>query len=134
MNWPVLIGLVVIFGLTAWIDNRQIVEIRPYTQSRRPSLGNMKQYKLTAWPDLTPRFQSTAMRRVVSELSQRFVSVRDLARSSGAAGRDIEELVAKLDKDGMLMTRATPQSVNQAGAWRQWWPVAAVRGMVREWR
>jgi predicted Rossmann fold nucleotide-binding protein DprA/Smf involved in DNA uptake len=94
----------------------------------------MKQYKLTAWPDLTPRFQSTAMRRVVSELSQRFVSVRDLARSSGAAGRDIEELVAKLEKDGMLMTRATPQSVNQSGAWRQWWPVAAVRGMVREWR
>ena len=45
----------------------------------------MKQYKLTAWPDLSPRFQTTAMRRVVSELSQRFVSVRDLARSSGAA-------------------------------------------------
>ena len=69
----------------------------------------MKQYKLTAWPDLPPRFQKTTMRRVVSELSQRFVSVRDLARSSGAAARDIEELVAKLDKDGMLMTRATPQ-------------------------
>ncbi len=94
----------------------------------------MKQYKLTAWPDLPPRFQKTTMRRVVSELSQRFVSVRDLARSSGAAARDIEELVAKLDKDGMLMTRATPQSVNQAGAWRQWWPVVAVRGMVRDWR
>ena len=94
----------------------------------------MKQYKLTAWPDLTPRFQSTAMRRVVSELSQRFVSVRDLARSSGAAGRDIEELISKLEKDGMLMTRAMPQSVNQTGSWQHWWPVAAVRGMVREWR
>jgi hypothetical protein len=93
----------------------------------------MKQYKLTAWPDLTPRFQTTAMRRVVSELSQRFVSVRDLARSSGAAGRDIEELISRLDKDGMLMSRAEP-AANQTGAWRQWWPVAAVRGMVREWR
>jgi hypothetical protein len=94
----------------------------------------MKQYKLTAWPDLGPRFQNTAMRRVVSELTQRFASVRDLARSSGAPGRDIESLIAKLEKDGMLMARATPQSVGQPSAWRQWWPVAAVRGMVRDWR
>ena len=94
----------------------------------------MKQYKLTAWPDLSPRFQKTTMRRVVSELSQRFVSVRDLARSSGASARDIEELIGKLEKDGMLMTRATPQSVGQSGSWQQWWPVAAVRGMVRDWR
>jgi hypothetical protein len=70
----------------------------------------------------------------VSELSQRFVSVRDLARSSGAPAREIEELVAKLARDGMLMTRATPQAVNRSGSWQQWWPVAAVRGMVREWR
>jgi len=94
----------------------------------------MKQYKLTAWPDLPPRFQKTTMRRVVSELSQRFVSVRDLSRSSGAAARDIEELISTLEKDGMLMTRTAPQSVNQPGAWLQWWPVAAVRGMVRDWR
>ena len=70
----------------------------------------MKQYKLTAWPELPPRFQKTTMRRVVSELSQRFVSVRDLARSSGASARDIEELISTLEKDGMLMTRATPVS------------------------
>jgi hypothetical protein len=95
----------------------------------------MKQYKLTAWPDLSPRFQKTTMRRVVSELSQRFVSTRDLARSSGATTRDVEELIAKLDKDGMLMTRDAPQSVNQSStAWREWWPVVAVRGMVRTWR
>ena len=95
----------------------------------------MKQYKLTAWPDLAPRFQKTTMRRVVSELSQRFVSVRDLARSSGASAREVEELIVKLEKDGMLMTRATPQAVGQSGGgWNQWWPVAAVRDMVRDWR
>ena len=94
----------------------------------------MKQYKLTAWPELPARFQNTAMRRVVSELSQRFVSVRDVARSSGASARDVEELLGKLEKDGMIMTRATPQSVGQAGGWHQWWPVAAVKGMVRDWR
>jgi hypothetical protein len=94
----------------------------------------MKQYKLTAWPDLSPRFQKTTMRRVVSELSQRFVSTRDLARSSGASPRDVEELIAKLDKDGMLMTRDAPLSVSSSIAWREWWPVVAVRGMVRTWR
>jgi len=93
----------------------------------------MKQYKLTAWPELPARFQKTTMRRVVSELSQRFVSVRDLARSSGAGARDIEELLSTLEKDGMLMTRAAPQTVSQSGSWHQWWPVAAVRGMVRDW-
>ena len=97
--------------------------------------GIMKQYKLTAWPDLPPRFQKTTMRRVVSELSQRFASVRDLARSSGASARDIEELIAALEKDGMLMTRPMPQAASQSGgSWDQWWPVAAVRSMVRDWR
>ena len=93
----------------------------------------MKQYKLTAWPDLPARFQKTTMRRVVSELSQRFVSVRDLARSSGASSRDVEELLFTLDKAGMLMSRAAPASA-QSRPWAQWWPVAAVRGMVRDWR
>ena len=74
------------------------------------------------------------MRRVVSELTQRFVSTRDLARSSGASPRDIEELIAKLNKDGMLMTRDAPQSVKASTNWREWWPVAAFRGLVRDWR
>jgi len=94
----------------------------------------MKQYKLTAWPDLSPRFQKTTMRRVVSELSQRFLSTRDLARSSGASPREVEELIARLDKDGMLMTRDAPVSVNSSTVWREWWPIVAVRGMVRAWR
>jgi hypothetical protein len=94
----------------------------------------MKQYKLTAWPDLPPRFQKTPMRRVVSELSQRFCSTRDLARSSGSTARDVEELIAHLEKDGMLMTREAPQTAHQSMAWREWWPVVAVRGMVRAWR
>jgi predicted transcriptional regulator YheO len=94
----------------------------------------MKQYKLTAWPELSPRFQKTTMRRVVSELSQRFVSARDLARSSGASIREVEELVEKLAKDGMLMTREAPQSVAGSQSWRDWGPVAAALELVRAWR
>ena len=91
----------------------------------------MKQYKLTAWPDLPPRFKSTAMRRVVSELTQRFASARDLSRSSGAPQRDIEALIELLISEGMLMARDAPQSVTGAQGWRDWWPVAALIGAVR---
>ena len=98
------------------------------------TLGIMKQYKLTAWPELPARFQKTPMRRVVSELSQRFASTRDLTRSSGASSREVEDLIATLEKAGILMSRAAPQSVGPSGAWRQWWPVVAVVGMVRTWR
>jgi hypothetical protein len=94
----------------------------------------MKQYKLTAWPELPPRFQKTTMRRVVSELSQRFVSARDLARSSGAPTREVDDLVEMLMKHGMLMTRDAPQSVSGSQSWRDWGPVAALIGAVRAWR
>ncbi len=91
----------------------------------------MKQYKLTAWPELSPRFQKTTMRRAVSELTQRFASTRDLARSCGASPREVEELIAKLTKDGMLMSREAPLSVNTSSSWREWWPVAVFRGLLR---
>jgi hypothetical protein len=91
----------------------------------------MKQYKLTGWPELSPRFQKTTMRRIVSELSQRFASTRDLARNSGATPREVEELIARLNRDGMLMTRDAPQSVKTPMRWRDWWPLAALRDLVR---
>jgi hypothetical protein len=94
----------------------------------------MKQYKLTGWPELSPRFQTTAMRRVVSEMSQRFVSPRDLARSSGASTREVEELIARLSKADMLMVRDAPHRLRTQTPWRQWTPVLAVRVLVRTLR
>jgi hypothetical protein len=94
----------------------------------------MKQYKLTAWPELPSRFQNTAMRRIVSELSQRFVSARDLARSSGASPREVEELIARLAKNNMLMVRDAPHALRPHTPWREWTPVIALRGLVRTLR
>jgi hypothetical protein len=95
----------------------------------------MKQYKLTAWPDLPPKLQKTTCRRVVSELSQRFVSARDLARSSGASAREIDELVEWLRSQGLLMMRDAPQAVKAGGGrWRDWGVIAIFRGLVRAWR
>jgi hypothetical protein len=97
----------------------------------RNSLGLMKQYKLTAWPDLPSRYRSTAMRRVVSEMTQRFATPRDLARKCGASTREIEELLSTLTKDGVLMSREAPRTLRPNTPWREWTPVAVVRGLVR---
>jgi len=94
----------------------------------------MKQYKLTAWPDLPPRFQNTAMRRVVSEMSQRFSSARELSRSSGASLREIEELIGRLAKHDMLMVREMPHALRPNTPWRQWTPILALRGLVKTLR
>ena len=96
----------------------------------------MKQYKLTAWPDLPARLQNTTSRRVVSELSQRFVSVRDVARSCGASTRDVDDLIHWLKDQGLLMTRDAPQAVKSAviGARRDNGLLATFRGLVRAWR
>ena len=94
----------------------------------------MKQYKLTAWPDLPPRFQNTAMRRVVSEMSKRFASARELARSSGASTREVEELIARLGRQNMLMVREMPHALRPHTPWRQWMPVIALRGLVKTLR
>jgi hypothetical protein len=94
----------------------------------------MKQYKLTAWPELPPRFKNTTMRRVVSEMSQRFASARELARSSGASSRDVEELIAHLAKNNMLMMREMPHALRPHTPWRQWTAVIALRGLVKTLR
>jgi len=94
----------------------------------------MKQYKLTAWPELPTRFKNTAMRRVVSEMSQRFASARELARSSGASTRDVEELIANLASKNMLMVREMPHALRPSTPWHQWTPVIALRGLVKTLR
>jgi hypothetical protein len=94
----------------------------------------MKQYKLTAWPDLPPRYRSTAMRRVVSELTQRFVTARDLSRKSGASTREVEDLLSTLTKNGVLMSREAPRTLPRQTSWREWTPVAVFRGIVRNIR
>lgn len=95
----------------------------------------MKQYKLTAWPDLPARLQKTASRRAVSQLSQRFVSPRDLARSCGASGREVGELIDWLQEHDLLMVREAPHAVRPAALGRPDGGLLAVfRGLVRSLR
>jgi hypothetical protein len=38
----------------------------------------MKEYRLTAWPELAPPFHRTAYRRMLSDMSQRFMTLPQL--------------------------------------------------------
>jgi len=56
----------------------------------------MKEYKLTAWPDLPAEFRRTAYRRIVSELSQRFATETQLQLCSGIAMADVRKFLTHL--------------------------------------
>jgi hypothetical protein len=67
--------------------------------------GNMKEYRLTAWPDLPPEFRKTAYRRMVSELSQRHVVIKHLERCGGLSTSDVQGFLNFLEGRGVLETR-----------------------------
>ena len=43
----------------------------------------MKEYRLLAWPELPKEFQRTAHRRVLSDLSLRFMTSAQLSSAAG---------------------------------------------------
>ncbi|MBS0447910.1 MAG: hypothetical protein JSR59_18385 [Proteobacteria bacterium] len=65
----------------------------------------MKQYRLTAWPDLRAPFQRTAYRRILNDMSQRYVTLSELAGTSGLRRRDVRQFVDMLCDRGMVGER-----------------------------
>lgn len=71
-------------------------EIRP---------GTMKEYRLLAWPELTSEFQRTAHRRVLSDLSLRYMSSAQLIEVSGLKKGELKVFLSMLDARGLLDER-----------------------------
>lgn len=65
----------------------------------------MKEYRLTAWPDLGPQHQRTAYRRMLSDMSQRHMSVADLCARSGLSRSAVVGFLEQLTSRGLLLTR-----------------------------
>jgi hypothetical protein len=63
----------------------------------------MKEYKLAAWPDLPPVYQRTAYRRMLSDMSQRYVAMPKLASRSGLSRSEVRQFIEMLDARGMLL-------------------------------
>jgi len=67
----------------------------------------MKEYRLLAWPELPAEYRRTAHRRVLSEMSQRFVSVPKLTEVSGLRKTELRAFLDMLDDRAVLTARDT---------------------------
>jgi hypothetical protein len=65
----------------------------------------MKEYKITAWPDLPTEYRRTAYRRMVSELSQRFVTEEHLQKCSGVSHSEVNNFLRHLQTCELLDER-----------------------------
>ena len=65
----------------------------------------MKEYRLLAWPQLTSEFQRTAHRRVLSELSLRYMTSAQLIEASGLKKGELKSFLSMLDARGLLDER-----------------------------
>ena len=63
----------------------------------------MKEYRLTSWPELAAPFQGSAYRRMLSDMSHRYVSMSQLMSSSGVRRQDVRQFLDSLDSRGLLV-------------------------------
>ena len=73
----------------------------------------MKHYKLSAWPDLPAAYRRTAYRRVLHDMSQRFMTVAQLRQASGLNVQMMSAFLTVLAEHGVLIERgeAEPDSL-----------------------
>lgn len=69
----------------------------------------MKEYRLSAWPDLGPQYQRTAYRRMLSDMSQRHVSVAELCARSSLSRPAVVGFLDSLATRGLLVSREAPR-------------------------
>lgn len=65
----------------------------------------MKEYRLASWPELKAPFHRTPYRRMLSDMSHRFVTLPQLSGASGLRRLDVRNFVDMLQARGLLMER-----------------------------
>jgi hypothetical protein len=65
----------------------------------------MKEFKLAAWPELPPAFKRTVHRRMLSDLSHRYITEPQLAANSGATKLEVRAFLQMLGARGLLRSR-----------------------------
>ena len=73
----------------------------------------MKEYRLAAWPDLGVPYHRTAHRRMLSDMSHRYVSLAQLVATSGLSRNEVRQFIRMLEEHGLLAQRdgAEPDSI-----------------------
>ena len=78
----------------------------------RPAPCPMKEYKLTAWPDLPAPYHRTVYRRMLSDMSHRHMSLQHLGLSSGATKLEVRMFIQMLSERGLLREQeGAPDSI-----------------------
>ena len=80
----------------------------------------MKEFKLTAWPELPAPYQRIAYRRMLSDMSHRFVTAQQLCDSSGATKLEVRVFLQMLAERGLLRERDhedSPGLLGPLGGW-----------------
>jgi hypothetical protein len=70
----------------------------------------MKEYKLCAWPDLPPTFHRTSYRRMLSDMSHRYLTVQQLMATSGATRLEVRLFLQMLAERGLVAEREAERS------------------------
>jgi hypothetical protein len=72
----------------------------------------MKEYKLATWPDLPAPYNRTVYRRMLSDMSHRYMSPQQLIVSSGATKLEVRVFMQMLNERGLLREReGEPDSI-----------------------
>jgi hypothetical protein len=86
----------------------------------------MKEYRLTGWPELAPPFHRTAYRRMLSDMSQRFVSLSRLVDASGLKRHEVRHFLDVLESRHMVVERESGASAES-----QFWSLRPLGGWLR---
>jgi predicted Rossmann fold nucleotide-binding protein DprA/Smf involved in DNA uptake len=83
----------------------------------------MKEYRLSAWPDLDASYERTPYRRILSDMSQRHVTLAQLYERSGLPRQQVSAFVAMLVERGLVIQREAARvdrlaaSLRPLGGW-----------------
>lgn len=67
----------------------------------------MKEYRLSAWPELGATYDRMGFRRILNEMSQRHMTLPHLVARSGLARREVRRFVKMLDARGLVSERVS---------------------------
>jgi predicted Rossmann fold nucleotide-binding protein DprA/Smf involved in DNA uptake len=78
----------------------------------------MKEFRLAAWPDLGVSYQRTAHRRMLSDMSHRYVSLAQLVATSGLSRNEVRQFLRMLEEHGLVTQRDGAEPASLFGSLR----------------
>ena len=78
----------------------------------------MKEFRLSAWPDLSPSYHRSGYRRILNDMSHRHVTVSQLIGSSGLRRQEVCQFIQMLGARGLIAERDRSAPDSLFGSWR----------------